>query len=221
MSPDEIVPMQKVNWGVKQSFEFVNNYKILQDCFVKLHIDKFIDVARLKEGRYMDNLEFMQWFKRFFELSVQDKGDYDALAQRSRGKGGATYYGNRSGAKTAIAAPQTVKAIPVSKPSSAAATQKENKAPAPVASNPKPVAAKPSSSSATIAPSLQRQVAATVAPAAVNSESDRLLAKAQQEIESLKLANAAAIEGYEHSFSSSQRTSLRSDSSWTGWGTRN
>lgn len=190
--------MQKVNWSAKQSFEFVTNYKILQDCFVKLHIDKFIDVARLKEGRYMDNLEFMQWFKRFFELSVQDKGDYDALTQRSRGKGGSTYHGNRSGVKPTNAAPPAVKVIPVSKPNSAV-TQKENKAPAPtpVASNPKPAAAKPSSSSAAVmAPSQQKQVA-TPASAAVNGDSDRHFLKAQQEIENLKLANATAVEGYE------------------------
>ena len=73
MHPGE-VPMHKVNWAAKQSFEFVANYKILQTCFNKLHIDKFVDVDRLISGKYMDNLEFMQWFKRFFELSVQDKG---------------------------------------------------------------------------------------------------------------------------------------------------
>lgn len=86
MHPGE-VPMHKVNWGAKQNFEFVNNYKILQTCFTKLHIDKFIDVDRLITGKYMDNLEFMQWFKRFFELSVHDKGDYDCQTQRQKGKG--------------------------------------------------------------------------------------------------------------------------------------
>lgn len=68
------VPMQKVNWGAKQSFEFIANYKILQTCFTKLHIDKFVDVDRLIMAKYMDNLEFMQWFKRFFELSVESRG---------------------------------------------------------------------------------------------------------------------------------------------------
>ena len=37
--------------------------------------EKFVDVDRLISGRYMDNLEFMQWFKRFFEMNVSDKGD--------------------------------------------------------------------------------------------------------------------------------------------------
>ena len=66
------VPMSKINWGAKQSFEFVANYKVLQTCFTKLHIDKFIDVDRLISGKYMDNLEFMQWFKRYYELTLSE-----------------------------------------------------------------------------------------------------------------------------------------------------
>jgi RP/EB family microtubule-associated protein len=66
------VPMSKINWAAKQSFEFVGNYKVLQTCFTKLLIDKFIDVDRLISGKYMDNLEFMQWFKRFFELTLSE-----------------------------------------------------------------------------------------------------------------------------------------------------
>jgi microtubule-associated protein, RP/EB family len=58
------VPMHKVNWGAKQNFEFVSNYKILQTAFTKLRIDRHIDVDRLMSARAMDNLEFMQWFKR-------------------------------------------------------------------------------------------------------------------------------------------------------------
>lgn len=89
------VPMHKVNWAAKQDFEFVANYKILQNSFTKLNIERHIDVDRLISGRYMDNLEFMQWFKRFFEMSVNDKKDYDAVGQRSKGKGGAQFGGGK------------------------------------------------------------------------------------------------------------------------------
>jgi len=114
------VPMHKVNWGAKQNFEIVTNYKVLQDCFTKLHIDKHIEVPRLMGGRYMDNLEFMQWFKRFFEMSVTDLGDYDAKAQRSKGKGAASL--KPSGNKTTKTAATRVATKIV---------QKENKEPAP------------------------------------------------------------------------------------------
>ena len=84
------VPMSKVNWSANKDFEYVGNYKILQTCFTKLHIDRHIDVDRLISGKYMDNLEFMQWFKRYFELNGGDKSNYDCKAQRSKGKGGSS-----------------------------------------------------------------------------------------------------------------------------------
>jgi len=83
------VPLHKVNWGAKQDFEFIANYKILQTSFQKLKIDKYVDVDKLIKGKYQDNLEFMQWFKRFFEMSVSEMpADYDVVAQRARSKSG-------------------------------------------------------------------------------------------------------------------------------------
>lgn len=82
------VPMSKVDWSANKSFEYVQNYKILQTCFTKLRIDRHIDVDRLISGKYMDNLEFMQWFKRYFELNGGEKGSYDCRGQRNKGKGG-------------------------------------------------------------------------------------------------------------------------------------
>jgi microtubule-associated protein, RP/EB family len=84
------VPMSKVDWSANKNFEYVANYKILQTCFTKLHIDRHIDVDRLISGKYMDNLEFMQWFKRYFELNGGEKGSYDCRGQRAKGKGGSS-----------------------------------------------------------------------------------------------------------------------------------
>lgn len=95
------VSMSKVNWGANKDFEFVANYKVLQTAFTKLHVDRHIDVDRLIKGKYQDNLEFMQWFKRFFELATPDKSGYDLAGSRLRGKGGAEYnstFGRGSGA---------------------------------------------------------------------------------------------------------------------------
>jgi RP/EB family microtubule-associated protein len=89
------VPMNKLNWSASQDFEYVGNYKILQSCFTKLNIDRFIDVDRLISGKYMDNLEFMQWFKRYYELNCVDKGNYDCKAQRAKGKGGSVICGGQ------------------------------------------------------------------------------------------------------------------------------
>lgn len=84
------VPMQKVNWGARSDYEFIQNYKILQKVFNSLEIDKKIEVNRLVRGRYQDNLEFMQWLRKFFEINApqsMDSGNtYDAVQRRNKGK---------------------------------------------------------------------------------------------------------------------------------------
>ena len=126
-----VVPMSKVNWSANKDFEYVANYKILQVSFNKMNIDKHVDTDRLIKGKYMDNLEFMQWFKRFFEMSVSDLGDYDAVAQRSKGKGGAEYGAGKKGAAIAKPAARAVVSKPAPVKKVATATAKENTAPQP------------------------------------------------------------------------------------------
>ncbi len=103
------VPLKKVNWNAKQSFEFLGNYKILQDSFIRLKVDRHIDVDRLITGRYMDNLEFMQWFKRYYEITTgkatRAEG-YDAVEARCKGKGGKDYGKSKAaGARSGSAPP--------------------------------------------------------------------------------------------------------------------
>jgi len=38
------VAMSKINWKAKFDYEFVNNFKVLQQSFTKLNINKNIDI---------------------------------------------------------------------------------------------------------------------------------------------------------------------------------
>ncbi|GAB9471408.1 Microtubule -associated protein eb1 [Globisporangium polare] len=94
------VPMSKVDWSANKDYEYINNYKVLQKCFTNLKIDKHIEVDRLVRGKYQDNLEFMQWFKKFYELNASGQ-PYDAIAVREKGKGGALYTSKFGGSAAA------------------------------------------------------------------------------------------------------------------------
>ncbi len=85
------VPMSKVDWSANKDFEYIPNYKILQKSFINMKIDRHIEVDKLIRGKYQDNLEFMQWYKRFYELNAGGSSDYDPVAVREKGKGGAAY----------------------------------------------------------------------------------------------------------------------------------
>jgi RP/EB family microtubule-associated protein len=79
------VPLHKVNFNAKFEYEYVKNYKVLQEIFNKVGIDRFIDVPKLIKAKYQDNLEFLQWIKRYFDLHFA--GDkYDAVERRKESK---------------------------------------------------------------------------------------------------------------------------------------
>jgi len=77
------VPLHKVNWRAKFEYEFVYNFKILQQSFTKFNIGKYIDVERLIKARYNDNLEFAQWMRKFVQTNSNTWRDYDPIARRS------------------------------------------------------------------------------------------------------------------------------------------
>ena len=77
--------MKKVDFNVRSDYEFVNNYKELQQAFNKMGVDRAFNVNQLSKGKRQDNNEFMQWFKGYWDhiSGGQDLGaSYDALARR-------------------------------------------------------------------------------------------------------------------------------------------
>ncbi|KXS20194.1 hypothetical protein M427DRAFT_52445 [Gonapodya prolifera JEL478] len=76
------VPVRKCKFDSRQEFEYIANYKVLQETFHKHGIDKNIPVERLVKCKFQDNLEFLQWIKRFWDTHYQG-GTYDAPARRA------------------------------------------------------------------------------------------------------------------------------------------
>lgn len=74
--------LKKVKFNTKLEHEYISNYKILQICFKKLGVDKIVPVERLVKGKFQDNFEFVQWFKRFFDANYNGADDYDPVMAR-------------------------------------------------------------------------------------------------------------------------------------------
>ncbi|XP_059613929.1 microtubule-associated protein RP/EB family member 1 isoform X2 [Phlebotomus argentipes] len=75
------VPMKRVKFRTNLEHEYIQNFKILQAAFKKMSVDKIIPVDKLIKGRFQDNFEFLQWFKKFFDANY-DGREYDPLEAR-------------------------------------------------------------------------------------------------------------------------------------------
>lgn len=75
--------LSKVNFNATMDFEVLNNFKILQSEFKRVGIEKVVDIERLKQGRFQDNLEFFQWMKRYYDINPHsDASTYRARERR-------------------------------------------------------------------------------------------------------------------------------------------
>lgn len=95
------IPLTRVKFNTTQVYEYVNNFKILQRCFTDHAVEKVklnlffriqhslfqvIPVERLVNCKFQDNLEFLQWVKKYWD-TYYPGGHYDAVSRR-QGKGG-------------------------------------------------------------------------------------------------------------------------------------
>ena len=103
----EDLPMSRVKFNVNTEYAYLQNFKILQsmyqrrllcrvglaytflqDAFTKHGIERPVPVEALVKCKMQDNLEFLQWSKRYWD-QYYPGGEYDALARR-KGAGGAS-----------------------------------------------------------------------------------------------------------------------------------
>ncbi|UYV74231.1 MAPRE2 [Cordylochernes scorpioides] len=97
------VNLKKVKFKTNLEHEYIHNFKVLQAAFKRVGADKNVPIDRLIKGRFQDNFEFLQWFKKFFDANY-DGREYNALEARS----GLNLGGDRTpaGSKTSVAATQ-------------------------------------------------------------------------------------------------------------------
>ncbi|KAL9122405.1 MAG: hypothetical protein Q9187_001042 [Circinaria calcarea] len=73
--------MSKVKFNVNTEYLYLQNFKILQNCFTKHQIERLVPIENLVKCKMQDNLEFLQWTKRFWDQYFPG-GEYDAIARR-------------------------------------------------------------------------------------------------------------------------------------------
>ncbi|XP_076128118.1 microtubule-associated protein RP/EB family member 3-like isoform X1 [Alosa pseudoharengus] len=75
------VLLKKVKFQARLEHEFIHNFKVLQAAFKRMNVDKIIPVEKLVKGRFQDNFEFVQWFKKLFDANYDGK-EYDPQLAR-------------------------------------------------------------------------------------------------------------------------------------------
>ncbi|RKP19779.1 hypothetical protein ROZALSC1DRAFT_28664 [Rozella allomycis CSF55] len=75
------VQMSKVKFDTNQVYEYVNNFKVLQNAFAAHGIEKVVPVEGLMKLKFQDNIEFTQWLKKFWDQNYGGN-DYDPISRR-------------------------------------------------------------------------------------------------------------------------------------------
>jgi len=131
--------LKKVKLSSTLEHESINNFKILQGAFKKVAADKVIPVEKLVKGRFQDNFEFVQWFKKFFDANY-DGSEYDPVNARGGeplGPGGKKASPSTAMSRPAAAMkqPRAAVAKPAAAPAARAAAPAVHHAPTPAAAN--------------------------------------------------------------------------------------
>uniref|UniRef100_A0A7E4UMT3 Microtubule-associated protein RP/EB family member 1 n=2 Tax=Panagrellus redivivus TaxID=6233 RepID=A0A7E4UMT3_PANRE len=73
-----VVPIKKVKWNPRNELEKLNNWKLFMTGLKDVQVDKVIHVEKMTKGKFQDNFEFLQWFKKFFDANY-DGHEYSPI----------------------------------------------------------------------------------------------------------------------------------------------
>ncbi|XP_014260917.1 microtubule-associated protein RP/EB family member 1 isoform X1 [Cimex lectularius] len=76
------IPVKRIKFKTNLEHEYIQNFKLLQAAFKKKGVDKIVPIDKLVKGKFQDNFEFLQWFKKFFDANYSGQ-EYCAITARS------------------------------------------------------------------------------------------------------------------------------------------
>ncbi|XP_017014513.1 microtubule-associated protein RP/EB family member 1 [Drosophila takahashii] len=74
------INLKRVKMTAKLEHEYLHNLRLFQEAFNRMKVDKAVPIDRLIKGRFQDNFEFLQWFKKFFDSQAPGLENIKALA---------------------------------------------------------------------------------------------------------------------------------------------
>lgn len=159
------VPMKRVKFNAHNEYEYLNNLKIFQTSLLQHKIDRPLAIEKLAKCRLQDNLEIVQWFRRFWNDHFPNH-EYDPVARRAGNATAAPRAVNTPGSRTAMRPTSAMRASlrnQVSEP----ASKPIRVSPGSAATRPavKPVASKPAPTSTIGRNKLSRPSPATTSSA--------------------------------------------------------
>ncbi|KJH42519.1 hypothetical protein DICVIV_11494 [Dictyocaulus viviparus] len=75
------ISLKKVKWNSHLELDWLGNWKLVQTSWKTLGVEKLVPVDKLIKGKFQDNFEFLQWFKKFFDANY-DGHEYNPLDAR-------------------------------------------------------------------------------------------------------------------------------------------
>lgn len=73
--------MKKIDFAANTEVKYLSNWKVVQTNMTRHKIDKIVPIDRLVKCKMQDNLEFLQWCKKYWDQYFPG-GEYDAAGRR-------------------------------------------------------------------------------------------------------------------------------------------
>jgi len=74
--------LKRVKWNSRSALDRRANWKLVTIARNELGINKVVPVDKLIKGKFQDNFEFLQWFKKFFDANY-DGHEYNPVMARN------------------------------------------------------------------------------------------------------------------------------------------